>query len=129
MHDDNDRGDLIDWVVERNLEADPEAWRDEPEPEPDILSDAQVLEAIEQVRAHCDLLMGNYESVSMRGALYVLGFQEHEADQVIAHCAAHGFDYCLDPGTAHSRSGTRPPAYACYWGPDQLKSRLDSLRS
>lgn len=105
------------------------------------MTNLQIRGAIEQVKVHCDLLMENYESVSMRGALYTLGFTTEEADEVIRYCSERGFKYCLDPMIAathfdpnnpravNNMITDRPSAQACYWGPDQLKSRLQSLRS
>lgn len=95
------------------------------------MTEDQVKDAIRQVKVHCDLLMSNYDLVSMRGALYTLGFSTDEANAVIDYCADKGFTYCLDP-SIQSYSGVEdkhfyPPEDACHWGPDQLKSRLECL--
>lgn len=104
------------------------------------LTTQEVADAIAQVIAHCDILQETYEPVSLRGALYTLGYEEDQADQVITDCAERGFDYCNDPmiiATHYSPNDPRavngmvtdrPSADACYWGPDQLKSRLECLR-
>lgn len=106
---------------------------------PTALTDSQVLEAIEQVRVHCrNAMETDYHSISMRGALYTLGFVEAEADQVIQKVADSGFTYCLDPSieathfspddprAVNGMVTDRPSEAACYWGPDQLLSRLNS---
>ena len=91
-------------------------------------------EAIAQVIVHCDLLMETYEPVSMRGALNTLGFSPSEVEEILTVCAEAGFDYCLDPSIAgtHYDGNTMVTTYpgpdACYWGPDQLKSRLQSVK-
>ena len=97
-------------------------------PEP-ILTEDQVNDAIRQLTVHCRLLMeqyeagvGEYEIVSARGVLYTLGFEESDTDQILEHIAAGGFSYCLD-----SQIGDKPPRDACYWGADQLESRLRCL--
>jgi hypothetical protein len=93
----------------------------------------QKSEAVQQMIAHCRLLMeqyeqgGRYESVSARGVLYTLGF-EAEVNEVLAFIAEGGFAYCLDAEVgATERHGERPPRHACYWGADQLESRLQCL--
>lgn len=92
------------------------------------MTEDQIQDAVRQVRVHCDLLMENYEMVSMRSALYTLGFDPDEADEVIQYCADHGFSYCLDPMIPAKSYPDfieeYPVASVCYWGPDQLKSRL-----
>ena len=100
-----------------------------------MLTEAQISEAIEQVKTHCDGLQEDYTPVSMRSALYDLGY-EADADQIIRYVASAGFDYCLDPMITSERWDmqyeklvkVRPSEDVCYWGPDQLKSRLNSLR-
>ena len=104
------------------------------------MTEDQVTEAIKQVKVQCDLLMATYEPVSMRGALYSLGYSEDDADTVIRYVADHGFDYCLDPMIAATHYDPnnsqaidgmvtdRPSRDACHWGPDQLKSRLNFIR-
>lgn len=80
-------------------------------------------EAIAQMICHCKMMMeqGEYEAVSARGVLYTLGF-EADADEILAFIASRGFDYCLDP-----MFGDHPSRFACYWGPDQLESRLQFI--
>jgi hypothetical protein len=98
------------------------------------MTSEQIREAVEQVKVSCDLKMENYEMVSMRGALYELGYTEDDAQQVIEYVASRGFDYCLDPtigSNSHFTNETKqlqyPTADVCYWGPDQLKSRLNCI--
>lgn len=82
----------------------------------------QKVDAVKQMVSHCRLLMEqkDYEVVSARGVLYTLGFEEVE--EVLAFIAEGGFDYCLDEFV-----GNYPPRSACYWGADQLESRLQCL--
>lgn len=91
-----------------------------------MLTQSQVLEAIEQMKVQCDLAMPEYRMLSARSTLYELGYEEH-VEQVLAYIFEHGFTYCLDPAY-HEGSLTKIEYSVCYWGPDQLKSRLDSLR-
>jgi hypothetical protein len=100
----------------------------------------QVNEAIEQMKSHCrHLELNDYHVVSARGVLYTLGYHsDEEVMQVLRAIADRGFDYCLDPYIIPQRSThfmddedahpAPPPSNACYWGPDQLRSRLESLR-
>jgi len=95
------------------------------------LTTDQIHEAIKQVMVTCDLKMVGYEPVSMRSALQECGYRGDQAQQVLQHCADGGFDYCLDytiPMTGHHMANGEKPDYeVCYWGPDQLKSRLQCL--
>ena len=90
----------------------------------------QVNEAIEQMKFHCDLKMANYDLISARGTLYELGYFGDKAEQVLQYCFDRGFNYCLDPDYHVSRETPplRIPESVCYWGPDQLKSRLECVR-
>jgi hypothetical protein len=96
------------------------------------MTDDQVGEAVDQMRSHCQFLVekADYSGVAARSALYLLGYHGEDADQVIEAIAEEGFTYCLDP-QVKSYSGVEdehfyPNEDACYWMPDQLKSRLDS---
>jgi hypothetical protein len=99
-----------------------------------MLTKAQVDEAIEQLKVQCDLKMADYESLSARSGLNELGYAADDVDQVINTIAERGFNYCLDSHVKCS-SGVAgggeeyPSPDVCYWGPDQLKSRLNSLRT
>jgi hypothetical protein len=96
------------------------------------MDEAQINEAIEQMKTHCELKMVNYEPISARSCLYELGYHGEDTEQVLQRIYDGGFTVCLD---SHFKSqGVYPdftPEYpspdVCYWGPDQLKSRLDSL--
>jgi hypothetical protein len=99
------------------------------------LADEQVDEAIQQMIEHCKLLEEtNYHVVSARGVLNTLGYHD-EIDQlhILRDIADRGFDYCLDPWIPmtghHEARGELPHSDVCYWGPDQLRSRLHCLRS
>lgn len=97
----------------------------------------QVIDAVRQMKVQCDLHMTAYDSVSARSILYELGYSEEQADEVIFQLAEGGFNYCIDPmirikdtdgpqGDAPTKCKmVVPPGFACYWGPDQLRSRLD----
>lgn len=102
-----------------------------------MLTDEQVKEAITQMRTSCDLKMEqDYQLVTARGLLYELGFEVEDAEQVLQVLYDGGFRYCLDPWfKAKHFDPNNPKAVngmveefpshdACYWGPDQLKSRL-----
>lgn len=104
-----------------------------------MLTNEQILEAIEQMKIQCDLKMANYEAVSARSVLNELGYEAH-ATQVLEEIARRGFNYCLDHeilcnsgevDETHRDYGKQiyPPSSACYWGPDQLKSRLNCLHT
>jgi len=98
-----------------------------------MLNIPQTLEAIEQMKIHCELKTPSYEMVSARGALYELGYDEEAAEDVLDYIYNSGFTYCLDskyksPMHKESSAPEYPSADVCYWGPDQLKSRLESLR-
>jgi len=75
-----------------------------------------------------------YPMVSVRSLAEKLGLADR-IDEILAACAMGGFDYCLDhtiqPANAHGVTGTRefPSRNVCYWGPDQLRSRLDCVDS
>ena len=88
------------------------------------LTESQINEAIEQMRSHCKLLEEtDYHSVSARGVLYTLGYSVKQTDEVITDLFDRGFTYCLDP--MFPSNGKATPEFACYWGPDQLRSRVD----
>ena len=89
--------------------------------------------AITEVKDLCDKYMAGYKMVSMRSALYDLGYPADQADVIIRHVADRGFSYCLDhtiPCTSYALGpAERHPAQSvCVWGPDQLKDRLECLR-
>lgn len=95
----------------------------------DTMTAPQVKEAVDQMKVHCDLKMADYEMVSARSALYELGYHGEQAEQVLKALFEGGFTYCLDPD--YHRSPSQEPARispdVCYWGPDQLKSRLNCV--
>jgi hypothetical protein len=91
----------------------------------------QKLEAIEQMKSHCELILeGDWEMLSARGCLYTLGFHGEDADEVIELIRLGGFTNCLDPSVYIAQESGKtmlPNEDACYWGPDQLLSRLQCL--
>lgn len=103
------------------------------------MNEKQLNEAIDQMKVQCDLKMATYEPASARAVLHELGYDGDDVEQVLQRIYDGGFTYCLDsrfeathydPDNPRAVGGMvtdRPSADACYWGPDQLKSRLDSL--
>ena|ERR1043165_235802 len=100
-----------------------------------MLSEEQVKEAIEQMKVTCDLKMQGYLPVSARSVLYELGYHGENCEQVLQYIYDRGFTYCFD---SHFRSewydpnkreqvSEYPDPDVCYWGPDQLKSRLECI--
>jgi len=104
-----------------------------------MLTDEQVYEAIAQMLVQCEHKQVAYEPVSARGVLIELGYLGADIMQVLQHCADGGFTYCLDhrfsathfdPNNRDAVNGMvtdYPEQSACYWGPDQLASRLQCL--
>lgn len=93
------------------------------------LTEDEVHEAIAQMLTTCDLAMPEYRPLSARLVLSELGYSAH-VPQILRHIADGGFDYCLDstiPASGHNND--YPSQDVCYWGPDQLKSRLQCLRN
>jgi len=90
----------------------------------------QIIEAIAQMGVTCDLAMSDYRAVSARSVLIELGYSD-DADEIIEAIAEAGFSYCLDShvkcSSGHDASEAYPEQSVCYWGPDQLKSRLECL--
>lgn len=94
-----------------------------------------VEQAVHDVMQLCDRKMKNYEMVSMRSALLEAGYDNQETQQVLEYVASKGFDYCLDSSIRCSsgvaskdpRKREYPSQNVCYWGPDQLKDRLECL--
>lgn len=90
------------------------------------MTQEQIKEAIEQMKVHCDLAMQDYRGLSARGTLYELGYHGEDAEQVLQTLYDGGFTYCLDHNF-RTKDGEYPSMDVCYWGPDQLKSRLQSI--
>ena len=97
-----------------------------------MLTEEQVHETIRQMIVKCDELMDGYQMVSARTAIRLVGMEEH-TDQLLRFIADGGFDYCLDHTIVmtghHEATGEKPNWQVCYWGPDQLKSRLSCLNN
>lgn len=86
-------------------------------------------EILEKVMELCDSLMEDYTMISLRKALEKYqGLSSEKTDEIIRWVAARGFSYCLDPIISHAAVGIdgiiSPTNDVCFWGPDQLKSRL-----
>jgi len=104
------------------------------------MTDDEIREAFQRVCDHCDELMDGYIGTSMRRSLKYLGYSRVQQDELIRYCAMNGFDYCLDPLIAATHFDPNnpkaidnmvtdyPEAWACEWGPDQLKSRVQCVR-
>ena len=89
------------------------------------LSTEQIHDAIRQMLVSCELKMKDYEPMTARGTLYSLGFHGEDCEQILRYIADGGFNYCLDP--EYHEGEQRISLDVCYWGPDQLASRLHSL--
>jgi hypothetical protein len=98
-----------------------------------MMSNDSINWAISRMIIRCDAHMPNYDAVSARSILGELDYQPEEIDEILLVIAGRGFDYCLDHTIVmtghHEARGEKPNREVCYWGPDQLKSRLQCLRS
>jgi hypothetical protein len=97
----------------------------------DAIEYTGVKEALQQIRDEAMRLEDEpYEFVSVRSIALKLGHKKL-LPQILTAVADGGFDYCMDPDIpmtgAHEANGEYPDPNVCYWGPDQLRSRLDSL--
>jgi hypothetical protein len=94
------------------------------------MTNDQIHEAMGQMLVDCRLREenGDYTPISARRMLNNLGFSTDEANTVITALHEGGFNYCLDPMfTCKSYPDFKEeptPDFACYWGPDQLASRI-----
>jgi hypothetical protein len=99
-----------------------------------MLTDEQVKEAIDQMKVQCDLAMPGYHPISARSALVTLGYPPEHITQVLQYLYDRGFTNCLDHEflstfyNGNEVTKEYPRSAVCYWGPDQLKSRLWSIR-
>ena len=101
----------------------------------ELSDDSPVLAALKAIRAEAHRLEApehDYPLVSVRSLAGKLGYAEL-LPSILEACASNGFDYCLDStiqATSYS-GGTKetsfPSQEVCYWGPDQLRSRLDCV--
>lgn len=94
-----------------------------------------IVRAIREAREYCadkEQAYKNgdkYESFSLREVLMALGYAR-DADLIIRCCAMAGFSYCVDPIVPvkeEDGNSEHPPRFACVWGVDQLRSRLDCI--
>ena len=93
-----------------------------------------VLDALRAIRAEAKRLETGhgYPPVSVRSLHTDLKLETPLVD-ILEACVDGGFSYCLDHTIeATSYSGGeehtgRPSRDVCYWGPDQLRSRLDCV--
>lgn len=89
----------------------------------------EIKEKLEIVMELCDSLMEGYKMISLRKALeYYQGLSRERTDEIIRYVADRGFSYCVDPIIPVHAVGMDtkefPNYEVCFWGPDQLKSRL-----
>lgn len=88
----------------------------------------EVYEAIAKMQVACDERMEKYEMCSARSVLTDLGYGSESIRQILEFIADGGFDYCLDAKIRMTGHDNEYPDWeVCYWGPDQLKSRLSCL--
>lgn len=128
---------MSDWPLPNDLSMAGlnQRWRDEEDRMAPYEPNLDIDQAIEEVKRLCDDYQAEYRPVSLRSALVTLGYDSEEIDIVITDVWHRGFTYCLDhtkmatgyfdPG--HNRKNEYPAPEVCYWGPDQLKSRLQAL--
>jgi hypothetical protein len=92
------------------------------------MSKEWIEEAIQQAQAFCRFKeeRREFDPISLRGVLYDLGYGIDQVEHVLKTCADRGFWYCLDAAVPH-QDGHYPAQSVCYWGPDQLRSRLECL--
>jgi len=98
----------------------------------------EILEAIKEARDYVGAKekayrdgTGAYGSISLRSLLADLGYRPLQQNIIIRACAIGGFNYCVDPTISfrnHEGEWENPPRFACVWGYDQLRSRLDCVR-
>lgn len=94
------------------------------------MSEPEIRNAIEKVKAICDEHYADgYRSISMRSGLGEAGYSRDQIATVLDYVAARGFEHCLDYTIECGDPRRRPSQDVCWWGPDQLKSRLDCLSS
>jgi hypothetical protein len=94
------------------------------------MTEEKIHEAMGQMLTHCQILEAtDYHSVSARGVLNTLGYDREEQDAVIQALYDGGFNYCLDPMFPSKTRGVDEPTpdFACFWGPDQLRSRVECV--
>ena len=94
----------------------------------------QIADALRQMQSHCHMRedlykqgVVEYESASARSVLYTLGYSDEQAEEVLDAIHAGGFNYCLDAKFPSKNGDGDTPEFACWWGIDQLRSRLDCV--
>lgn len=70
---------------------------------------------------------GEYAMVSARGVLMHLGYKATDTLAILQFIAERGFWYCLDAMIPHRDDNECPDWRVCYWGMDQLRSRLECV--
>ena len=70
-----------------------------------------------------------YSSYSAREVFRILGLDKSQQDEVLTAIYEGGFTHCLDPMFPSMIEGSaqKTPYFACVWGIDQLRSRLDCV--
>lgn len=93
-----------------------------------------VLAALKAIRAEAHRLekADGYAFASVRSLAVELG-HEKLLPVILRACVEGGFSYCLDheieckSGVSEERGYVFPSADVCFWGADQLRSRLDCV--
>lgn len=98
------------------------------------MTENDIKQAVARMVNHCTILntaykdeLLPYEMASARNVLMCLNYSKRDQDLVLGYLHAHGFSYCLDPmfATKNEAGDWEPtPEFACWWGIDQLLSRL-----
>lgn len=91
------------------------------------MTQEEKINAINKVIDLCKTRQDAYTMTSLRSALTTLQYHPEDTQEVIEF-VAESWDYCLDhtiPMTgSHEAASEKPDWRVCYWGPDQLASRL-----
>jgi len=98
-----------------------------------LTGNEMIADALEQMISHTNMLheqykagTGEYEMVSARGVLYILGFDSNDAQSILEYISENGFNYCLDYNI-RIHDGVFPDQQVCYYGADALHSRLNCV--
>lgn len=106
------------------------------------MDNEQIQKAIDRVITLCgERTRNGYKATSVRSALRDLEYESSDIEEIIDFVAEGGFTYCMDPRieathfdpnnprAVNGMVTDRPQEFACFWGPDQVASRLHALRN